>query len=157
MTIGVTTEDILAWLHTEYEEARPQVDDQGWIHSGIRCTNIALNFFLRCDKDQEILYMMAAYPQRIPDNKIVDLNELLVRINGSASRGKSFCTWNREVGVIEWNNHIFLSGPDFPAKILKRVFDDCLYYADAWYPAFMAVIYGGKTGEEAYTLSIEPS
>ena len=121
----------------------------------MRCDNIALNVFVKCDQDQEVIYIMAIYPQRIPDGNREALNELIVRINAEGSRDKAYCTWSREDQTISFGNHIFISDTDFKPGQFKRVFHDCMDCADVWYPAFMELIYGDKTAEEAYALALE--
>jgi|GEM_PF-5347260 len=146
MATRVTSEDILEWLNRQGGDFA--LDSEGWFHSAFPGKKVRLDVFVKLISEQDYISCVTLYPIRVSEDRLIDVCELIARIN---ELGRiPHCTINMSSGQIAWTSLLLVEDADFNASQFRRALFSCVQSAEGWYPALAAVLYGGRTPQQAF-------
>ena len=146
MASHVTSEDILEWLRKKELRYNFNESDRR-IAITLSGKNTQLEALVRREPNFDFIGCRVHYPLKVPENKRIEVCELITRIN----HGFPFpsCTMSMSTGEVCCQTYVLIAGADFHADQFGQAFYRALESADWWFPAFMAVIDGQQTPEQA--------
>ncbi|MFH0826000.1 MAG: YbjN domain-containing protein [Pseudomonadota bacterium] len=148
MTTLVKLKDIADFL-TEGDWHYNVRDDKAF-SMGVQGDNATFEVFVEFHEENDVIVIETTFPFRVPENKRTLVSELLARIN--LGRFHGCCQMDLTNGFVCYHTAMPIDNSPFNKDIFERLLQTSMNMSDWTYPAFMSVIYGGMSPEEALKL-----
>lgn len=122
-------------------------DEAKIICTGFSGDNANLNSSIVIDEDDDLIQCLTTYQPKVPELFRGMVAEFICRANYGMKIGKFEMDF-RDGELRFHTSSAFLTGV-LPDEVIRRVFGTNFVIADKYYPAFMKVLYGGYTPEDA--------
>lgn len=151
MTTRVKVDDIVECLRVK--EQRIILSEDGWIQGDFRGYFTEMKTVVGLNLDKDFIVIFAKYPQTVPENKRINVSELILRINNMLYT--ECCLMTMPIGILEWKSWVLVADADFQSNQFIDAYFNCLQAADFWHTAFMSVIYGDRNPEQTINEMLE--
>lgn len=144
-------------MTTPYETLKEHLSQHDWnyephddakiIQTGFSGENANLNSSIIIDEDDDLIQCITKYQTKVPEPFRGMIAEFICRANYGMKIGKFEMDFSD--GEVRFHtSSAFLTGV-LPDEVIRRVFGTNFIMADKYYPAFMKVLYGGYTPQDA--------
>jgi len=138
-----------------FEDVKKFFEDDDWsfevkdnsIRCGIKAKNESFKIRVVVRTEKELISLYVYYPITVPEDKRREVCETITRMNYGLSFG--WCEMDMNDGELRFRSFMPTDDAPFFPEQLKTILYSGVNTADRYFPAFMSVIYGNKSSEEA--------
>jgi hypothetical protein len=99
-------------------------------------------------EDVEVLHLACAFEMKVPQNRLPEIQRLIVSINEQLWLGH-FDVWNQNGMIMFRHGLLLVGGVAVSGRQCEVALGSALDTCERYYPAFQFVVWAGKTAHEA--------
>lgn len=138
-----------------FEDVKKIFQDDDWpfeakdnsIRSAFKGKNESFKIHVILKSEKELISLYVYFPITVPEAKRKEVCETIARMNYGLSFG--WCEMDMKDGELRFRSFMPVDDAPFFPEQLKTILYSGVSAADKYFPAFMSVIYGNKSSEEA--------
>ncbi len=147
----------LEWLNEEewsFSEYRSEDNDNAWTKASYVADNARFDIVFDVYENIEIFAIYIYSPVNVPENKRLEVSELLTRLNWGMRVGNF--ELNMDDGLVRCKAVVDIEGSTLVTTMITNMLKAVLSTADKYFPMIMQICYGDKTAKELLSIEEPP-
>ena len=145
MANQVSLSDIRRYF--DRDDWKYEVVDEARIRFGVKMNNASYKALVRFQPEKDLISLFIYYPFEVPENRRLEVAEVVTRMNYGLSFG--WCEMDLKDGETRFRSFLAVDDAPFYPNQFKTILNTGFSTTDKYYPAFMGVLFGGKTPQAA--------